>query len=1342
MLKLRKVCHHGFFPTTMLMVLFTGTLIAQTPPQKNEPQFQQFDEAVMRLSLSPHDPYLQYVVLQLGLRDGRQQEAINAVERPNFINRLGIMGQGRRTQTNLLGTFTGAQAIQESLQLDTMRTDAQEPFRVEPVPLRGPGAPNPNPKPRPNVPDKYSIQKLNGPTVPSHPWEKLLGNAKPDVGTLSKVVPEDFYFAEFKSVSKLHDVMATGDLWSGHILTQMMGDARTQDLGAKIKKQLGLNNLSPKLIDQLGVESVAVTGSDPFLAEGSDVTILLHGKNIVPIVKQMDSFKENQSVAGEHIGIAYQYRSNAASGINVYTANPRPDLHVRSNSKPAFLKVLQAVAGINEEGKAVRRLGDSAEFQYVRTRMPRNAVEEDGFVYLSDSFIRHLVGPQLKLTERRRSLVANHLRMIGHAALLFRSEHGRAPKSLEELVTTKCAPDLFGKGKLAHPDGGKYSLSEDGMTGICSKYGRLNAFAPCLESQLTEITKDEADAYKLFVAEYSDYWRTFFDPIAIRVSMTPQQNRLETLVLPLIDNSIYTDLARGAGKPMVMDVLPTPKREIGGIWIHFDKKPINQFLGNEQDKTQQQAPDTKRFIADRARSQNSMQQIGIAHHAYHDAMGRFPSNISDKKGKALLSWRVAILPYLEQDELYRQFKQDEPWDSEHNKKLIEKIPAIYQGRMKTPRAEGKTAFLRPAGKGTLFPPDRAMRMAEITDGTSNTIMTVEVNEESSAVWTKPDDYIPDPKNPLKPLIRKGETEFLVGMADGSVRTVRVNMGPNMFMLAISPNDGRLVDLDGTPEVNPRTKSVADVQSDLKQIGLAMMNYESAFARFPTTNIRDAKGKPLLSWRVAILPYLEQSNLYEQFKLDEPWDSEHNRKLIEKIPAIYQSIDAKLNEAGKTRYVIPSGKGTLSPPEQTKITIASIVDGLSNTLMACYASPDSAVIWTKPDDLPFNPQEPLKGLTFPGQDAIDVLRMDGSVIRLSPQIEPQKFASMVTPAGGEAFTIEPNDEMMVNRQRRTGSIFDEFRLDPRWLKEMEKWGFDVNKLRRLVKDGIGDHLGFHMHDAPRLFDSDFSGLFGGDAENLMGNNFGLVLRFTFGPSSISVPVKDPKIVDEFLDELDRFILSKRYAVSGVGMSWSREVDFYKVAFPPPHQIRSVVLNIVGLKWRIYWGRIGNGLYIATRPFILEDLAAAEAAKKYASKSEPSHVLFRVRPENWSAVMPGYNLGWSESLRKSCHGNLVTVENVARGWNDRKPVVLDANFYNRVDRIYGGRPSCPDGGKYELSADGRNCRCSIHGDVENPRQPQGPSAASSTGRVLKTLGGLSASIRFEDDGLHVIVIMDRK
>ena len=71
-------------------------------------------------------------------------------------------------------------------------------------------------------------------------------------------------------------------------------------------------------------------------------------------------------------------------------------------------------------------------------------------------------------------------------------------------------------------------------------------------------------------------------------------------------------------------------------------------------------------------------------------------------------------------------------------------------------------------------------------------------------------------------------------------------------------------------------------NNLKQIGLAMHNYHAQQNKFPGAAITNKQGKPLLSWRVAILPLLDQQGLYEKFKLDEPWDSPHNRALLTSI----------------------------------------------------------------------------------------------------------------------------------------------------------------------------------------------------------------------------------------------------------------------------------------------------------------------------------------------------------------------------------------------------------------------------------------------------------------------------
>ena len=120
---------------------------------------------------------------------------------------------------------------------------------------------------------------------------------------------------------------------------------------------------------------------------------------------------------------------------------------------------------------------------------------------------------------------------------------------------------------------------------------------------------------------------------------------------------------------------------------------------------------------------------------------------------------------------------------------------------------------------------------------------------------------------------------------------------------------------------------------------------------------------------------------------------------------------------------------------------------------------------------------------------------------------------------------------------------------------------------------------------------------------------------------------------------------------------------------------------------------------------------------------------------------YKLGWAEGHRNACHDNLSLLSNVSRGWNDRA-ATPDAALMGRVAKVYGARPFCPDGGTYTLSADGRTCTCSVHGTAMEPRQPAGPADTSATGRLLKSMSGVRATLTFEEDGLRAVVTIDRK
>ena len=192
----------------------------------------------------------------------------------------------------------------------------------------------------------------------------------------------------------------------------------------------------------------------------------------------------------------------------------------------------------------------------------------------------------------------------------------------------------------------------------------------------------------------------------------------------------------------------------------------------------------------RMQSSNNLKQIALAMHNYNDAYsGNLPAHaIYSKDGKKpLLSWRVAILPYIEEDNLYRQFHLDEPWDSEHNKKLIPLMPKIYLNPT-GPADEGTGDDLLPAfrrrrgGVGKECRSSRASR-GPFVDGTSNTIMVAEAGDP--VIWTKPDDLEYDPNKPLPKLGSRPGQPFLVALADGSVRSISRAMTEKTLRAAIT-----------------------------------------------------------------------------------------------------------------------------------------------------------------------------------------------------------------------------------------------------------------------------------------------------------------------------------------------------------------------------------------------------------------------------------------------------------------------------------------------------------------------------------------------------------------------------
>lgn len=220
---------------------------------------------------------------------------------------------------------------------------------------------------------------------------------------------------------------------------------------------------------------------------------------------------------------------------------------------------------------------------------------------------------------------------------------------------------------------------------------------------------------------------------------------------------------------------------------------------------------------------------------------------------------------------------------------------------------------------------------------------------------------------------------------------------------ITDNAERLAKLLGPPIQQARQAAQRSTRiNQFKQIALAVHNYADRYKMFPSQASRDAQDKLLLSWRVHLLPYLEQGALYKQFHLDEPWDSEHNRKLIEKMPSIYSDPDpalSKLVAAGETTYVFPVGQGTVHEGPEPKM-FKDMIDGTSNTIMLVEVSPENAVIWTKPADWEVDFGNPWQGLRRNDRDWFVAGFWDASVSIFDKSMDSEKLSGLITNAGGE------------------------------------------------------------------------------------------------------------------------------------------------------------------------------------------------------------------------------------------------------------------------------------------------------------------------------------------------------
>lgn len=422
-------------------------------------------------------------------------------------------------------------------------------------------------------------------------------------------------------------------------------------------------------------------------------------------------------------------------------------------------------------------------------------------------------------------------------------------------------------------------------------------------------------------------------------------------------------------------------------------------------------------------TEKKLKKIGVAMRAHHDRYLTFPYYAPEGiENKVSYSWRVALLPYLGHKKLFEQYRFDEPWDSEHNKQFLSKMPSVYASGHGGESEKGETPFLAIVGSQTGMvswknpfeagkykpPPGQKFRgtsIREITDGTANTILVV--RSKKFVPWTKPEDILFDEEKPfhydnwfekrgIHALTANGQTLFLPGYY---FRPQKWSKQAALYK-AFTRDGGEHLPLGPflsikkkkvTAKPSPASQTQKPLpqwlrsQAQLNLVGLALHRFHDDNRAFPCAAGQKPDTKSQHSWRVALLPYLGYSYLYDQYNFDEPWDSEHNKKLLSRIPECY-STGKTGDTQGLTHLLAIAGPHTAIPSKSLDpskphlgIRFRDIKDGTTNTIAVVESI--KSVPWTKPEDIPFDRAKPFDFKKWVHSEAFIVLLADGSWRRI-------------------------------------------------------------------------------------------------------------------------------------------------------------------------------------------------------------------------------------------------------------------------------------------------------------------------------------------------------------------------
>ena len=399
---------------------------------------------------------------------------------------------------------------------------------------------------------------------------------EPQAHEIARLVPADQYFLHFNTMQSLNEAIDLASQWGDNLLRLYTLQAQDNRLREKLEEQLGLPRVALEQLFADGiVTEVAVTGSDPYQLEGTDITVILKVADRALFSKAAGSWAlQARQKHAELVEREFNYRGHK---VTVQYTNDRivssfvtehEQFVVYSNSHRAVRRIVDVALSSDSS------LHDALDYQYVTTLLAPSDAANSGYFYASEAFVRRLIGPAAKISQKRRVECFNNLVMQNNASLFFRLEYGRSPESLSEMIEKR----FIDPQKTICPHGGSYAFDAEHDTCTCSLHNRLRYLTPNAELSVLQVSQEEAAEYERYKQRYAKFWQQMHDPLAIRITMEPRV-KLETCVLPFANSPMYHDVREIVDQnPQPIDTSRIAPSAIASLVLVPGRDKMAQFL--------------------------------------------------------------------------------------------------------------------------------------------------------------------------------------------------------------------------------------------------------------------------------------------------------------------------------------------------------------------------------------------------------------------------------------------------------------------------------------------------------------------------------------------------------------------------------------------------------------------------------------------------------------------------------------------------------------------------------------------------------------------------------------------